>query len=279
MKSFYIVSNPGKEGAEETRREIQEYLQQKGAACAAQCIEEVYGKRYTEPSKVPKETDCVITIGGDGTLIQAARDLAGRKIPFIGVNRGHLGYLTQVSSGPELKEMLDALLEGRYRLESRMMLDGQMIRNGRMVFHDIALNEIVISRKDMLKPLHFRILVNGEFLNDYTADGMIFATPTGSTAYNLSAGGPIIAPAAKMMVLTPICSHALNARSIVLPAEDQITLEVSEEGHMAAFDGNLGEPVEKGDRIVIRRSRIDTILVQLKKVSFLQNLSNKMVGV
>lgn len=279
MRSFYIVTNPDKKGAAKTEAEICEYLQAHGARYLVQSRGKLRGGRYTNPAQVPEDTDCVITIGGDGTLIQAARDLAGRKIPFIGVNRGHLGYLTQVNCDQDLGEMLDVLLEDRYHLESRMMLTGQVIRNGRTVFQDIALNEIVISRRDALKPLHFRILVNGEFLNDYTADGMILATPTGSTAYNLSAGGPIIAPGAKMMVLTPICSHALNARSIVLPAEDAITIEVSEKGQMAAFDGNLADEIQKADRLVVRRSELETVLVQLKQVSFLQNLSNKMVGV
>lgn len=279
MKSFYIIANPDKEGAAGTGLEIRDYLQEQGGICRIQEQAPLKEGMYTDPSMVPEDVDCVITIGGDGTLIQAARDLAGRRFPFIGVNRGHLGYLTQINNDQELWGMLDALLEGRYRIESRMMLDGRIVRKGRQVFRDIALNEIVISRKDILKPLHFRIFVNGEFLNQYTADGMIFATPTGSTAYNLSAGGPIVTPAARLVVMTPICSHALNARSIVLPAEDQITVEVLEKGHMAAFDGNLSGQVEEGDRIIISQSRLNTELVQLKQVSFLQNLSNKMVGV
>lgn len=278
MKSFYIVTNRDKEGAGETEQEIRSYLEKQGAVCAA-CSLDRTEACYTDPDHVPVDTDCVITIGGDGTLIQAARDLAGRGIPFIGINRGHLGYLTQVNSDQELSAMLDALLHDRYVLEKRMMLSGQIIREGEPVFRDIALNEIVISRKDTLKPLHFRILVNEEFLNQYTADGMIIATPTGSTAYNLSAGGPIIAPEARMMVLTPICSHALNARSIVLGAEDRIEVQVEDEGHMAAFDGNPACALHRGDRICICRSHLDTLLVQLKKVSFLQNLSSKMAGI
>ena len=142
-----------------------------------------------------------------------------------------------------------------------------------------TMKDFFVRRKDSLKPLHFRILVNGEFLNNYTADGMIIATPTGSTAYNLSAGGPIVAPKARMMVLTPICCHALNARSIVLGADDQITVQVEEEGHMAAFDGNPAGPLFPGDEIHICQSRLDTVLVQLKKVSFLQNLSSKMARI
>lgn len=278
MKVFYLVTNPEKKGASQTEKEILDYLRDKGARASAQDWRRFSGGRYTRPSQVPEDTDCVITIGGDGTLIQAARDLAGRGIPFVGVNRGHLGYLTQVSSREDTFSMLDALLEDRYMLEKRMMLEGKIIREGKAAAADIALNEIVISRRDTLKPLHFRLLVNGEFLNDYTADGMIFATPTGSTAYNLSAGGPIVAPGAKMMVLTPICSHALNARSIVLPSEDQLTVQVPEEGHMLAFDGNPAGELYRGDQIVIQQSAVETVLVQLKKVSFLQNLSNKMLG-
>lgn len=279
MNRFYLVTNPVKEGAVQTEKEIAAYLEEKNAVCRIQPYREFNGRCYTNPDEVPEDTECVITIGGDGTLIQAARDLAGRNLPFIGVNRGHLGYLTQVSGKQKLSTMLDVLLKDQYHLESRMMLSGKIIRDGRTIFQDIALNEVVISRRDSLKPLHFQILVNGEFLNRYTADGMIFATPTGSTAYNLSAGGPIVAPGAKMVVLTPICSHALNARSIVLPAEDQITVQMLEEGHMAAFDGNLAVPIKKGDQMILERSLMDTVLVQLKKISFLQNLSSKMVGV
>lgn len=279
MNLFYIVANPEKQGAADTEKEILDYLTTRGAKAVCQDWQHAKDGRYTHPSQVPEGTECVITIGGDGTLIQAARDLAGRGIPFIGVNRGHLGYLTQVSSREDMFSMLDALLEGKYMLEHRMMLEGRIVREGKVAAGDIALNEIVISRRDVLKPLHFRLLVNGEFLNDYTADGMIFATPTGSTAYNLSAGGPIVAPGARMMVLTPICSHALNARSIVLPAEDQLTIQVPEEGHMLAFDGNLVGELYCGDQIFIQQSIVETVLVQLKKVSFLQNLSNKMVGV
>ena len=278
MKSFYIVTNRDKEGAAETEREIRAYLEQHGASCASCCLDKSESS-YTDPDQVPEDTDCVITIGGDGTLIQAARDLAGRGIPFIGVNRGHLGYLTQANSGQELFQMLEALLNDRYGLEKRMMLSGQVLRRGRPVFQDIALNEIVISRKDTLKALHFRIMVNGEFLNNYTADGMIIATPTGSTAYNLSAGGPIVAPEARVMVLTPICCHALNARSIVLGADDRITVQVEEAGHMAAFDGNPAVPLFPGDQILICQSPLDTVLVQLQKVSFLQNLSSKMTRI
>ena len=157
MNNFYIIANSNKKDCVwKTVEEVEGYLKRHGALCKVQQNDvKADSGRYTDRSQVPRETDCIITIGGDGTLIQAARDLAGRDIPLIGINRGHLGYLTQINSDQELWGMLDALLDGRYRIESRMMLDGRIVRKGRQVFRDIALNEIVISRKDILKPLHF----------------------------------------------------------------------------------------------------------------------------
>ncbi len=127
--------------------------------------------------------------------------------------------------------------------------------------------------------LRFRIYVNGEYLSEYKADGMIAATPTGSTAYNLSAGGPIVAPGARMTILTPICPHALNGRSIVLPAEDRIEIEAmgnDDSGQVAVFDGDITFSMRVGDRIRIERSDVETILVKLKNISFLDNLRNKL---
>lgn len=138
----------------------------------------------------------MITIGGDGTLIQAARDLAGRNIPMVGVNRGHLGYLNQVSRQEDIAPVMDALLEDRYQLERRMMIRGTAYHEGKPALEDIALNEIAVTRQDPLKVLRYNVYVNDEYLNEYAADGVLVATPTGSTAYNLSAGGPVIAPAA-----------------------------------------------------------------------------------
>lgn len=285
MKHFYIISNPDKAGAGDTARVIYEYLTDRGAVCrigGENRGENRKGKHYTDAAMVPEETECVITLGGDGTLIQAARDLAGRNIPILGINRGTLGYLTQVSRTEELDAALNALLANDFKLEERMMLKGCACRDGKTVYQDIALNEIVITRSQHLKMLQFKVYVNQEFLNEYRADGMIAATPTGSTAYNLSAGGPIIIPDSQMVVLTPICSHALNARSIVLSSEDFIRIEImGREGscQAAVFDGDTKTELYPGDCIEIRRSEIKTILVKLKNLSFLDNLRNKMAGI
>jgi NAD+ kinase len=181
-----------------------------------------------------------------------------------------------------MESALLALYNDDYKLEERMMLSGNAFRNGKEIYRDIALNEIVITRGEYLKMLQFKVFVNGEFLTEYRADGLIAATPTGSTAYNLSAGGPIIAPDSQMLVLTPICSHALNARSIVLSAEDRIRIDImGPEGisQAAVFDGDSAVRLLPGDIIELKRAEIKTILVKLKNLSFLDNLRNKMAGI
>lgn len=284
MKHFFIIRNPEKRGTKETAEEICDFLAARGAFCL---IGEGDGRRggrfrYTDSAGVPAETECIITLGGDGTLIQAARDLAGRNIPMLGINKGTLGYLTQISVMEEIRDALSALLEDRYQLEDRMMLNGRAYgANGRM-YEDIALNEIVITRNERLKMLPFRVYINDGFLNEYRADGLIVATPTGSTAYNLSAGGPIIVPDSRLMVLTPICSHALNARSIVMSAQDRIRIEIlgdPDTSQAAVYDGDTAAMLHSGDRIEICQSETRTVLIKLKEVSFLENLRNKMAGI
>lgn len=279
MKNFYLIANFHKEYVLEAEEFIRAYLEDHGAVCQVQPSGGKDGRnKYTDPSRVPEHTECIITIGGDGTLIQAARDLSGRNIPMVGVNRGHLGFLNQISRQEDIAPVMDALLNDRYQLETRMMIYGEARKCGELVLADIALNEIAVTRKDALKARRFSVYVNDEFLNEYSADGILVATPTGSTAYNLSAGGPVIEPGGKMMVLTPICSHALNARSIVLAPEDHIRIQMCNGGQVAAFDGDTYVELEEGDSISIKRSELQTVMIKLKQISFMQNLSNHLAG-
>ena len=291
MRHFYLIKNPEKAGAARVAGEICRYIESRGGTCMVweKDGQEETGMcqahphfQYTDAHRVPLETECVITLGGDGTLIQAARDLAGRQIPMVGVNLGNLGYLTQIGRQEDVEALLDALLDGQYQLERRMMLKGTIFREGVMVKEDLALNEVVITRRETLRVLKFRIYVNGEYLSQYRADGMIAATPTGSTAYNLSAGGPIVEPNARMVILTPICPHDLNGRSIVLSAQDVVEIEVlgnDDAGQVAVFDGDEAVYMKVGDRIRIARSETETILVKLKNISFLDNLRSKLAGI
>jgi NAD+ kinase len=279
MKHFYLIVNKEKENAEKGAEMIAEYLSRQRCECLwDQEPPDTSEYRYTDGRKVPQETECVIVLGGDGTLIQASRDLAGRNLPLFGVNMGHLGYLTQICCERDILTAMDDLLADRYRLEHRMMLQGRVISDGRTVAEDIALNDIILGRMG-LHTLKYDLYVNGEFFNEYTADGMIMATPTGSTAYNLSAGGPIAAPESDLIIMTPICPHTLNSRSIVLSSENRIMLKVTggeDREQFLSFDGDTVVKLRRGDRIEVERSEITTTLVQLSQVSFLENIRKKM---
>ena len=223
--------------------------------------------------------ECVITLGGDGTLIQAARDLAGRDLPLIGINLGGLGYLTQIGREGDVKELLDALLEDSYQIQERMMLKGCVYRDGRPVKDSIALNDIVLTRDGDPRVLKLKLYVDGQFLNEFSADGMIVATPTGSTAYNLSAGGPIAQPDGQLMILTPICPHTLTSRTIVFGAGSRIRIEIpatNRGSQVAAFDGDTLVRLENGDYIEITKAETVTRVVKLDHRSFLDILKMKM---
>ncbi len=272
MKHFYLIANPSKPGALDMAEKLETEFLRRGASC-------VHTRGYTRPEQIPADTECIITLGGDGTLIQASRDLISLELPMMGINMGHLGYLTQVSREESLGPVLDALLSDSFTLEKRMMLEGSVV-GAKKTVKGIALNEIVLTRQDVLQMLHFQVYLNDVFFNEYMADGIIAATPTGSTAYNLSAGGPIVAPGAQLMVLTPICPHSLNARSIVLSPEDRISIRLVNwsggKSYSAVFDGDQVFPLHYGEQLEICRAPKYTTLIQLKNVSFLENIRQKM---
>ena len=269
MDKFYVITNKSKDKTLEITKSIKEYLESKGKSCVLS----------EDGLSFPKDADCVLVLGGDGTLIRAARELHSVDVPILGINIGTLGYLTEVEV-QSMKSALDLLTEGNPTVEARMMLKGTL--NGQS--EDIALNDIVLTRFGSLRIIRFHVYVNGELLNTYQADGVIISTPTGSTAYNLSAGGPIVEPTASMIVITPICSHALNTSSIVLSAEDEIVLEVAQgrdgeiEEAAVAFDGDRTMIVHTGDRILIQKAEETTKKLKLSKVSFLEILRKKMKG-
>lgn len=276
MEHFLIVTNDGKDADGRVTAKVKQLLTDAGKTCV---LCEKDGDKKIIREKIPEKIDCAVVIGGDGSLIEVARFLHGRNIPVLGINMGTLGYLTEVEVN-HIEDAFAQILEGEYTLEDRMMLEGTL-QDGRK---DISLNDIVVSRKTEIRLIHFRIYVNGELLNTYEADGVIISTPTGSTAYNLSAGGPIVEPTASMIVITPICPHALNTSSIVLSAEDEIVIEIAEGRHdaveeaMVAFDGADTLPLVTGDRVTIRRAGASTRLMRLSRISFLEMLRRKMKG-
>ncbi len=271
MKKFYIVVNEDKENAGALGKRIQDALTKRG--CSARLSDRI------PEDGVPDGTECIVTLGGDGTLIRAARSLDGKRIPLVGINLGGLGYLTQVGRGGNVEELLDALCENRFEVQDRMMLKGIVYKNGKKAAESAALNDIVVSREGRLRILKLRIYVDGRFLNEYSADGMIVSTPTGSTAYNLSAGGPIAQPDGQLMILTPVCPHTLTSRAIVFGPESRICIEIPETadgGQTAAFDGDLVVKLSGGDYLEITRAETAVRVLRLDNRSFLDILKDKM---
>ena len=220
--------------------------------------------RESPPSALA-DLELVIAFGGDGTLLGAAHAvaLAGRDVPVLGINLGHLGFLTEVSRA-EMIDALQAVLDGRTRTETRIMLCGRVERGGRVVAERLALNDIVVTRGALSRMIEVDVSVDGLLVTHIKADGVIVATATGSTAYNLSAGGPILLPSVDAMVLTPIAPHTLSNRPVVLPATATIVLRPviePQEDLLATFDGQFGVDLQTGDAIVVTRAeRVVTLL-------------------
>ena len=274
LKKFWIVTNDGKDTNHAVTEKVKELLEIAGRSCIL-CEKDAEKNIIRE--RIPDMIDCAIVIGGDGSLIEVARTLWKRDVPILGINMGTLGYLTEVEVS-NLAEDITQMLKGDYLYEERMMLEG-MFPNGKK---DVALNDIVVSRKgDDLRIIYFKLFVNGELLNSYEADGIIISTPT---AYNMSAGGPIVEPTASLTVITPICSHALNTRSIVLSSDDEIVIEIGEgrrgniEKVLVTFDGATSVPLETGDRLTICKAKESTKIMKINKISFLEILRRKMKG-
>lgn len=285
MKHFLVYTNLHKDPDMETARYISDYLTKNDQKATILTDSGDWKESDTEASgrlkELPTDVDCLLVLGGDGTVLQAARETCGLGIPMLGVNLGTVGYLTQVEPA-QLPTALDRLIAGEYTQEKRMMLSGFVsLRDGSRK-ESWSLNDIVITRRGILQVMQFHIYVNGKFLNTYNADGVIVTTPTGSTGYNLSAGGPIVSPRARMIILTPICPHSLNQRSIIFSAEDIIEIEIPKgrEGRVQTaevnFDGTHTIELVTGDRIRVAQSEKSTEFIQLNDVSFLEVLHKKL---
>ena len=284
MNTFYIITNHHKDEKLEVTRQIQEYLEKHGKTCfiqrEAKSGADEADYKFTNAAEIPENVECVLVLGGDGTLIQAARDTIKRNIPLLGFNFGTLGFLAEIEK-ENMYTALDKLMNDEFYLESRMMLTGTVYRNGQPVTTDIALNDIVLNRSGALRTINYEIYVNGDFLYSCPADGIIISTPTGSTGYNLSARGPIVSPSSSMILITPICSHSLTSSSIVLSAEDQVTVKMgpgrknANEAAVVTFDGAHSANLIIGDYVEITQAKEVTRLVKISKKSFVETVRKK----
>lgn len=283
MKKFALLTNYSKDKRLVYTRMIKTYITENGGSYwIPRYISEPDkdGDQCYDFSDMPEDIECVLVLGGDGTLLQAARELLQRHIPLLGINLGTLGFLTSAEKS-ELPKCLDSVLDDSCSIDERMMLEGVAYHGSEKIQMNIALNDVIIARAGFSRLVELKIYVNGELLSIYNADGIIVSTPTGSTGYSLSAGGPIIFPQTDVIVITPICPHSLQARSLVVSGEDRIMIEIGrrrktqKEEAMVTFDGRSAQELETGDRIEIYKAQETTQLIRLKGRSFYQVLQNK----
>lgn len=220
-----------------------------------------------------------IVIGGDGTLLTAAKLYAELDVPLLGVNAGHLGFLTEVEV-TRIREALASLLRKEYRLDSRSMLEVSIRRKGAELAHYLGLNDVVVTRGTFARIITVDIRISGHHADRYRADGVIVASPTGSTAYSLAAGGPVVDPQAEVLVVTPICPHSLRGRAMVVRDREEVELEVVYAGDevMLTVDGQVGYPLQPQDQVIVGRSPYSTKLIRLRNRSFYDVIRSHISG-
>lgn len=226
-------------------------------------------------SELGKYVQCIITLGGDGTFLRAARYMAPYGIPILGINMGTLGFLTEIEIS-EIEEALEKLFLGQYWIEDRMMLEAKIKRKGEIIKSYRGLNDVVINKGPLARLITLEIYVDEEFVTTYKADGVIIASPTGSTAYSLSAGGPIVYPEIEVAILTPICPHTLDARPIVLPSYTTVRVNIINQAEsMLTIDGQNGFKLKKNDEIIIAKAPYSVHMIRIKEKRFFSVLREK----
>jgi NAD+ kinase len=284
-KRIGIVLKPNQPDALRTVCELVVWLNQRGIA--------LIGTPEIERDRIEAETGCavvafpreelaahvdlILVLGGDGTMIATARMLGDREVPVLGVNFGGLGYLAEFRI-EELYQALESILSGNFRLDRRVMLDVELRRGGELITHNRVLNDVVINKSALARIIEIEAYLNHQFVNSFRADGLIISTPTGSTAYNLSAGGPVIFPSMNAVVITPICPFTLSNRPIVVPdvAAIELLLKTDQEVVTLTLDGQVGFSLKVEDRVVIGKSSVTFNLVQPSNRNYFDVLRDKL---
>jgi NAD+ kinase len=235
-----------------------------------------YDKTF-EREHVGEDTELIIVLGGDGTLLSASRHLKGKEVPILGVNLGGLGFLTEISV-EELPSILEKVLKGDFDVSKRIMLLVTVKRRKDYVFEFSILNDAVITKDALARIIDIETFVNEEYLTTYKGDGLIFSTPTGSTGYSLAAGGPLIYPSLTNIIVTPICPHMLTNRPIILPegVTARAVLASREEKVLLTIDGQIGFPLEYGDEVIVKKSPYNASLVKSSSKGYFEILRTKL---
>ena len=280
MTRFGIVSKPGAAKAQGVVERLLDWLAARGHAAVLEKETAGLVPAATVPSvgkaELPAQADLIVVLGGDGTLLSMARAVGDLGVPLLGVNLGELGFLTATTLD-EMFPALEAWLAGRMAIDERMMLSARVLRDGQAIGEYAALNDVVITKSAMSRIVNLSVSVEGQYATAYRADGLIISTPTGSTAYSLSAGGPILFPAMDAIVLTPICSHTLTNRPIVLPAGQRVEVTLlTDQEVMVTVDGQVGLNLREGDTVEVRQATARIRLVRFPQQGFFSVLRTKL---
>ncbi len=283
IRKVILTPNPYRDGGFKTVLAAQKILNDAGVETRI-CLPFEVDKTFSLPrdirfSRLERElqsADMVICFGGDGTILHMAKAATRHRLPILGVNIGTMGFIAELESG-ELQE-LTRIAKGDYTTDSRMMLDVTVRRGGETVFHDLALNDVAVTKGAVARVVHLRVCCDGVQALDFGGDGLLVATPTGSTAYSLSAGGPIVEPDARSILLTPVCAHDIVSKCIVTSDKRTITVQMSPKARRNAFlsvDGGRAFRMNMEDIATITCARMETKLVRLKNRSFYDVINNK----
>ena len=280
IKKIGITSKPKKPEVREIIPPLVEWLRERSIEVL---IDKETGatldssEKCVSRNEMPSRVDLIIVLGGDGTLLATARALNRKPVPLLAVNLGGLGFLTVITRD-ELFPTLERVLAGDFRTERRVQIEAEVVRAGEVISSFLALNDVVLNKGAIARVLDFDVRVDGQFISTYKADGLIVSTPTGSTAYSLAAGGPVIAPSVQAFIVTPICAHTLTNRPIVLPDSAQIDVEVKSqrESVYLTVDGQVGIAVRSEDAMHLRRASSVVELIQSPQKDYFEILRQKL---
>ena len=284
LKKVILCPNPYRDAQLRVAREAKRVLDEAGCPNVV-CLPfrnqekiEGFGLAIEPLQQELRGADLIVAFGGDGTILHLSKTAAHRDVPVLGVNLGSLGFMAELES-KDLARLRD-LCNGKYDVESRMMLDVNVLRDGREIYSNLALNEALIARGNVSRVIRLKISTEQGKLVDIAGDGVIVASPTGSTAYSLSAGGPVVEPTARNFIVSPICAHSVHANAYVLSSERVITVQTEKNSYkpvLLSVDGGRAFSLRSGDCVEVRRSKFDTKLVRLTKRSFCEILQKKML--
>jgi NAD+ kinase len=280
MNTIGIAVNQNKPSAIEVAKQLIGLLESKGATVwiDSDVADTVERRDISLPvDEFPGHVKLVFVLGGDGTLLGIARKLAVHDLPILGINLGHLGFLSEAEPN-DLPNAVDRVLQGDYHLEKRMMLEASVIRNGQVIQQGIALNDVGIAKGSFGRMVTLSVYVDDMYVDKYSGDGLILSTPTGSTAYSLSCGGPIVSPHINVILITPICPHTLSSRPIIIQKDQEIRVKVSAMHNDIGMtiDGQVGFKLEVGDQILVRKSPHYTTLIKWQERGFFDVLRLKL---